>query len=348
MISVTRAEANLLTVARVAVGLMPASDALRLFLTSVQPPAALGPTAREAMAQTLSRGTVLSLVRQGGWLSQGKQRLWERTAAPEMAFSSNTIRLLAWVLQTPLAEADARSLTFEGPLTVAEDALTASLLDRLRGTGCEFSLARQASLRALPLTTLVHVGLMAGEAPLDAVPGLDAQALGVWLEGSRLLLARSWLAAEQAKSRITSPAVLTQVGRGQTAVVDAFLKACDTAERHDLATFLIDAAASWLSVPRVAEEWTRSVSSEATLRQRTEARRSAGAMLRSLATLRRWDETHRAVRFIDEGYALAQRLVADWERLGPRGFERAAELVAEVDALATSSSGRTHDAAPGA
>jgi hypothetical protein len=41
------------------------------------------------------------------------------------------------------------------------------------------------------------------------------------------------------------------------------------------------------------------------------------------------------VRFIDDGYDLAQRLVADWERLGERGFSKAAELVAELDAIPT-------------
>ncbi|GMU61791.1 MAG: hypothetical protein AMXMBFR34_35540 [Myxococcaceae bacterium] len=41
------------------------------------------------------------------------------------------------------------------------------------------------------------------------------------------------------------------------------------------------------------------------------------------------------VRFIDDGYELAQRLVVDWERLGERGFTRAATLVAELDAIPT-------------
>jgi hypothetical protein len=41
------------------------------------------------------------------------------------------------------------------------------------------------------------------------------------------------------------------------------------------------------------------------------------------------------VRFIDDGYDLAQRLVADWERLGERGFQRAQDLVTELDAIPT-------------
>ena len=74
---------------------------------------------------------------------------------------------------------------------------------------------------------------------------------------------------------------------------------------------------------------------DAPLRERTEARRRAAAMLRSLGRLREWDQQHRSVRFIDDGYALAQRLVVDWERLGERGFTRAAHLVTELDAIPT-------------
>lgn len=334
-ITVTRAEGYVLTIARVAVGVIPPMDAMRLLVTSITPPAKLGPTAREALGDTLSRGAVLSLAKQGGWLKDGPLRLWERHSVPPLAFTGNTVRLLSWVLTTPLAESDASPLLFKGPITVAEDFLIAMLIDRLRGTGCDALLARQLSIRRLPITTLAHAALMAREVALDEIPQFEVPVLAPFIEGLRSLLARSWLAAERNKRDLTAPDMLSRMGKAQTDVLDGFFVAIDKAGRRDLATFLIDAATSWFAADRSADELTRSMSADAPLRERTDARRRAAAMLRSLGRLREWDQEHRSVRFIDDGYALAQRLVVDWERLGERGFTRAANLVIELDAIPT-------------
>ena len=334
-IAVTRSEAYLLTIARVAVGVVPPMDAMRLLVTSIAPPPKLGPTARAALSDTLARGSVASLARQGGWLREGPLRLWERHSPPPLAFTGNTVRLFSWVLTTPLAESDASPLLFKGPLTVGEDLLIALLIDRLRGTGCDALLGRQLSLRRLPLTTLAHAALMAREVGLDEVPKFDVPALAPFVEGMRTLLSRAWLAAERSKRDLTAPDMLIRLGRAQTDVLEAWLTAIDQAGRRDLATFLIDAASHWLGADRTSDELTRSMSLDAPLRERTEARRRAAAMLRSLGRLREWDQQHRSVRFIDDDYALAQRLVADWERLGDRGFTRASHLVTELDAIPT-------------
>ena len=66
----TRAETNVLTLARVAVGAIPASDVMRLLVSGVSAPTKMGPTSREALSTTLSQGTVLALARQGGWMTE--------------------------------------------------------------------------------------------------------------------------------------------------------------------------------------------------------------------------------------------------------------------------------------
>ena len=334
-LTITRAETNVLTLARVAVGAIPAMDVMRLLVSSVSTPVRLGPTARAALADTLSRGTVLALARQGGWITFGDQRLWERSSPPKLGYTGNLIRLINWLLATPLTEVEQPPLTLKGPLTAAEDAFVALLLDRLRGTGCEAALARQPALRSSPLTILAHAGLLVREAPLTGQVHFDVHALAPWVEGFRTLLARSWLALERQRRELTEPSVLTRIGQTQEAVLGGFLDAIHRAGRHDLATFLIDVGVQWVTPERKAEDFTKSMSLDAPLRERTEARRRSAAVLRALAILRTWDQEHRSVRFIDEGYDVAQRLVADWERLGERGFTRAAELVTELDAIPT-------------
>ncbi len=289
-LAVTRAEANLLTVARVAVGAVPPMDAMRLLVTSVAPPQTLGPTARALLSETLAQGSVLALARQGGWLAEGKQRLWERSPAPRLAFTGNTVRLLSWVLSTPLSELDYSPLVFKGELTLAEDALVALLIERLRGTGCEGALAQQLALRRLPLTTLAHAAAMAREVGFDEVPTFDVAAIAPWVEGLRSLFARTWLSAERAKRDVSAPDLLTRMGRAQGDVLEAFLAAIHAAERHELATFLVDVGASWLTPERSADEFTRAMATDAPLRERTEARRRSAAVLRALGTLRAWDQ----------------------------------------------------------
>lgn len=328
-LAVSRAEANLLTLARVAVGIVPPIDAMRLLVTPVTPPPKLGPTAREVLSDTLARGSVQALARSGAWL----ERQWERGPMPPLHFGANTIRLFSWLLSTPLAEVDVQPLVLPEPLTPAEDLLLALLLDRLRGTGCEAAVSRQLEVRRWPLTTLTHAAFLAREVSLDEVPAFDIAALAPWLEALRALLSRSWLAAERAKRDVIAVDAVARMGHAQAAVLDAFLDALDGAKRRDLATFLIDAGVQFFAKERTADELARSMSTDAPLRERVEARRAAGATWRALSKLRAWDQEHRVVRFIEDDYALAQKLVRDWERLGERGFSRAEELVSALDRL---------------
>jgi hypothetical protein len=115
--------------------------------------------------------------------------------------------------------------------------------------------------------------------------------------------------------------------------LDAWLDAIDAAGQRPLAGFLVDAAVEWLRIPRGGEELVRSLSSDTSLRELSLARRRAGAFLRTLRRLRTWDREHREVRFIDDGYEVAQDLVSDWERLGNAGFDAAQAQVASLDAL---------------
>jgi hypothetical protein len=330
---VSASEAHLLTVARTAVGLIPAADVMRLIVTSVTPPPKLGPTARAVLSDTLARGTVLGLARQGAWLNGLGGRGWDRHAPMPLTFTSNTVRLLQWVLRTPLGETDVSPLTLRGNFTLAEQVLVTLLLDALRGTGCDGALARQAPVRESPLVVLAHAAELARVAPLEAIPSFDVQTLAAPIDGLRVLLARSWLAAEKAKRDVDQPAVLHRIGAAQGAVLAAFFEAVAGVDHRPLATFLIDAAVGFFSVRRTPEDLIRAMPSDAPLRERALARRSAGAFVRALAHLRAWDQEHRSIRFIDDGYDVAQFLVKDWERLGEQGFNAAGQLVAELDAL---------------
>jgi hypothetical protein len=326
---VTHAEANLLTLARCALGVGPASELTRLLLVSVAPPLKLGPTSATLLEETLAKGVALSLLHEGGWTKEAPGRLWD-APLPELRFSGNVIRLLQWALKLPLAEPEVSRLELRGALTPAEEVFAALLLERARGTAAEATLMLQPELRRAPLVQLVHA------APLGRVGALEVAPLTAahlpFVRGLLDLLGDTWLAAELVKPQLAQPKVLVMVGRAQAAVAASFLDVVEQHQARHLARCFIDAAAAWLASRSTAGDLV-ALDPESPLRERADARREAGALWRVVQRLEQWDQQHRATRFIDDGYELAQALVKDWERLGPAGFRAAERLVAELEGL---------------
>lgn len=323
---VTAAEAALLRLARVSVGAEPSGAALRLLAAKVDPPAQLGPTAAGCLSEALAKGMVSALAKGGGWVQLGKQRLWERTAPPPLHFTANVIETLRWLLSAPLLEREPAPLTVSSPWTPAEDAWLALFLHRLGGTGVEATLLRQKPVRQAPLVALMHAGAL-GFTAADQVPGLDVAASATFVEGLSSELARAWVHAERAKAQLDRPAAVSAVGQSQALVLDAFLSAISAAGRRDLATFLVEAAQSRpaLTLKQFAPSWP--------LRERQQAQRDAGSFLKALVTLRHWQDEHRVVRFIDDGYERAQALLQPWSVFGDAGFRAAEAQLARLEAL---------------
>jgi hypothetical protein len=75
---------------------------------------------------------------------------------------------------------------------------------------------------------------------------------------------------------------------------------------------------------------------------RAAARPSAGALLRAVVRWTAWDQQHRGVRFIDDGYAASQLLLTRFEALGGA----AGRAVAWLDELASLAPGSATMGAP--
>lgn len=334
---VTTQEASLLTVARSALGLSWSADWSRLLVTSISPPAKLGPTARGVLQDTLARGLVLALARGGGWARGHHGRLWEQTELlPKLEFTGNIIRLLQWVLKTPLAERDVAPLVLEQALTPAEEMFAVLLLQQVKGHAGELSLAGQAPLRASPLVALAHAGSLAKVNALNEVPALRLDDHAVYVAGLRDVLAKSWAADEASKGEIDQPSRLSRLGDAQSAVLTSFLELAGTSLKHRaLAGFVIDAAGRWLSTKRSAAGYTAGLTPTSPLRERMEARKAAGALLHATQRLRAWDAQHRSMHFLDDGFELGQALIREWNGFGDAGFRAAALLISELEALPT-------------
>jgi hypothetical protein len=329
---VTPQEADLLRMARAIVG-GEYDEVERLLCTVRPPPNLIGPTARLTLEDTLSKGVVLSFARLGGWRDEGDGRLWERAELPPLQFTSATVVLLQWLLRANLLEKEPAKLTLP-KLRFGDELMLVLTLKLLQGTPCEHAAAMQTPFRTSVACWLFFPGVLATVAPLEGKLVLDLEhdkTYAFVLDAWQSLLARQYGRLEREKSTLVVPEELTRIGRAQEQVLEAMLGAFSAIKRRDLASFLIEAAQSTLFEFRQGEDLVASLSATSPLRERGEARRAAGGFLRAVVKLRGWDQEHRAVRFFDDEYQQAQRLVKQWERFGDAGFRQAERLLSELE-----------------
>ncbi|MCP3102324.1 hypothetical protein LZ198_25975 [Myxococcus sp. K15C18031901] len=339
MIRVSPSEYALLTLARAVMGpghYAPVEDLLR---DRHAHPARLSPGAARALRDTLSKGTLLSLARTGGWrrrfhlsTPEGRTgRLWERHAPPPLRFSALCFHTLRWLLEQPLAVHGHLPLDVDAEPTTADELFLYRVCRLVMGTACAQGVGAQPQFQRSALCRLGFPDLFT-EAPVRPTPASFAPLLaqGGWLlEALQDDLALRWRAVEEAKPAVGDPEKLVALGHAQEHVLGAFLGAAEAARRRDLAGFLLDALRPLLARP--ASRWVAGLAlSRASLSSRAEASRAAGAGLRALGRLAAWDAEHRAVRFFDDDYDVAQRLLSEWSSMGEAGFRLAAEREREL------------------
>jgi len=333
MNSVSPSEHALLTLARAIVGSGQYASVEELLRARRTVPPRLSPSALHVLRDTLAKGVVLALVRRGGWrrqrhLHEGQGvegRLWQRHTAPTLHFSPVCVRTLQWLTAQPLGHPDCKPLEAEEPLTPADELFLYLCCHLVADTPCGASAGAQPLFRRSALCRLGFPELL-GAPP----PGFNASAFtplltdkGLFLEALQADLAWRWRRIEESKRRIIEPADMVALGLAQEAVLSAFLDALEAARRRDLAGFLLEAGRTLVGRP--ATYWVEFLSPRASLRVRAEAAQAAGAWLRMLARLARWDAEHRTVRFFDDDYDAAQLLLSQWNAFGEAGFRLAAE-----------------------
>ncbi len=334
MIRVSVEEARLLTLARFGLGLAEDHQVMPTLLTRQATVSKLTPTAARVLEDTLARGTIHALA-QGGWHTLGGKRLWQREPAPKPQFTPALVQLLNWLLFAPLSAEQVSSLPAVA-LTPAEDHFFAQFIVRQRDPRVLKNLLRQPTFHQAPLTHLMHGAHMAvamGE-PLQA-PNLDVSAYAVYLEASQELLAATWFGAEHLKRVQRVPSVLNAMGQTQWRALEALEVAADRAQRRSVLTFVLQAASRFLRETPTADALVGPLDPTVALRERQQARQSAGSLMQSVVRLHTWDEAHRTVHFVDDGYAEAQALLKHWEPYRPTTFERAARLVEALSQLPT-------------
>ncbi len=293
------------------------------------------------LKRTLALGVTKRLAHMGGWQKQKfkvgdrivEGRTWERHPNLELRFSRFTMRLLRWMTASPMNNAECPVLK-STPNTIADHLmlyLSVDLLDRLN---CG-EITRQKASRSSPLIWLGFANLFVSQ---DEAESLD---FGPWVEGQGAALiealsedlADRWRRMEWRKQRIFSGRQMRVLGGAQTATLAAFMDAAAKAGRYDLGYFLIEAAAAVLASAQDARQFAGRLESRGTMRERSEARRAAGAFLKSIQRLGRWAEDAATVRFFDDEYEGAQLFLSRFERISEKGMQHADRIIKNLEAL---------------
>ena len=342
-------EAELLAVARALVS--PDSyAAVAATLASALSVTKLGPTAMHVLEDTLSKGVVKTLARLGGARprirpdtgSTRPARVFDVRPPPKIAFSAYTFGLVRWLANTPLGAKGSSSRFEEMPRTIGDELCAYLALRLVEGERLERALASAPGLRT-PLTWLGFARPLARHADEHAVVPPMSSLLAT--EDSRIVLeclagdlARRWTAMVAWDEAEVLPAEQAlRIVILERAVLEHFADAVETSGRWDLATFVIDAASRALppgAPPRaIAARAAPRVKAEGTLRARTEARQRAGALFHALGRLGKKRDELTLVRFIDDGYDVAQATLSSWEVLGRDAFIRAEDVLSTLGSL---------------
>jgi len=346
MKSVSRFEAHLLRLLRFFLHQGSVQQALPLLEAPLERPKCLTRTAVDLVKDALAKGIVVLLCRRGAWRVERhlraeqivEGRLWQRTPPQNLGltFSVNTLDFLVWITAKKQAE-EKQSWKASDKVTVGDLLFLFFAYEQLRSEELGTNLLQQEPLRTHGLVWLAYPDELARqgiEAQPDFAPWLDGVG-ACMLEALQPALAERWVRMEVDKGNVYDWKQMRDIGQAQDRALDRFLKSVETANRPDLARFLLMTAARVVTPGATPQLWTRSLQQHgARLADRSDTYRGALAFPRVLSRLQQWERRARSVGFLDEGYQATQLWKADWERFeGDVLTERALSVIRQLDPM---------------
>ncbi|MEJ7604645.1 MAG: hypothetical protein WKG01_42725, partial [Kofleriaceae bacterium] len=309
---VAASEAELVTLARAIVaGPAAGDDMWALLCRGRNLPKKIGPTCASLLEDAFEK-VWLALWHRGGTrlrtsLTGVRGRLWDRYEPLPLTFTPASVHLIRWLVSTPFSAPPSTLPSLHAmPLALGDQVLVYLTLDAVRDTPAMRVIAAQPFVRSTPLAWLGFCADLAGA----AVPTFDSLVTGagpVVVEALAEELAKRWQATELAKRAQVDPAALIAVGEAQDRVLGGFMSACETVRRRDRAGFVIDAAAPLIE--RNLAPVPGRLDPGSPLSTRAQARLAAGSLLRAIVRWADWDLQHRSIRYIDDDYAIAPRML---------------------------------------
>jgi len=346
---VSRFEFNLLRILRFAVGAFPQDQGMQLVRAAVARPECLSAGAVELVKDTLTKASVLFLVRHGGWRNDKylrennptQGRAWERIPLEErnLRFSRPVLEFLMWATAEKVNETKQAWDAAPKALTPADELFFFLAYNAIRtDPDLLTALRKKEAFKLNPLCWLTFPGdMVEGDeiTPPNFAPMFEGQR-AVILECLQPYLGQQWIRSERQKGQLGDWKRMRQQGRAELASLQAFLKAAGEAHRIDLARFVLKANAALFKTDMTPVFWTGGLqgSGPPRLADRLDTQRSALAVPRQMETLEGWQQQAVNVGYFDEGYQANQMWKADWEAAdGDRVAARARAVVEMLEPL---------------
>jgi hypothetical protein len=254
-----------------------------------------------------------------------------------LRFSPHSVDWLLWL--TAQRPDDIASLPTLPPdrLTPTDQLLLFLSYSALRDS--EFTLHLRL-IPAVAANSLIRLAYPDDFVTATATPQFDSSFRGVSvaiLECHEYWLADRWIDIERHKREIGDWPALAALGHEQERILIAFSAAAESFGRPDLMRFLLRVAEAVLPVDASKDHFCGGLqgTGPAKLAERIDVLRSAVAVPRNLLRLRDWERRARSIGYLDEGYAIAQSWLSDWERFGGDELaQRAERVIAEIEPLA--------------
>ena len=346
MKQLSRFEATLLRIVHGILQRAPLEKVLPLVTARVVRPPCLCREAVDLLQDTLAKGSVWLLAREG-WRRErfvrgdriADGRLWQRTPPADLglAFSQHALGFLIWLTAWTPEEKEFPAGPPEEQLTTADRWLFFMTYRLLRDTAFGQTLRCVDFIADDGLCRLMYPDDFKGAPSFRDWKAWTTSPGSCILECLQAPLSQRWIEIELAKNRIADVAQMLALGKTQERTLQSFLTAAHGAGRWDLARFLLRAAAVLLAGNPAANRWIAGLNAKGLrLAERTEAHRAALVLLRQLEQLQEWEAQARTVGFFDEGYAASQLWKSDWEKYeGEELCRRAQHILREVEPLTT-------------
>ena len=324
-LGVTRGQAALFRIVRAIFGFIPAAS-VRADLLSAHAFSRLSNDALDVLEDELQRGLVASLVTLGGFVDRVDEAgrggaLWERVEAPHLVVGAPSMRLLAALVKTPLAETH---------LTIARGSSTLSCGDELFFLLVARLLAEVGLARVLegsrPVFAKSFLARLAFPCELEST--FEAHEWRRWAEGTEavlidavhLTLRNAWVRAGKLRRDAVSAAGLEEATLAMRRTLGSFVQEAMQRERFEAVLFLLDAARLRMSERGGVHRWLGPMTH---LRIDERGARAAlgEPLLEAALSLEAVLGWARAQRHFDDGYARAQRLLGALGPWSSGGFE---------------------------
>lgn len=346
---VSKFEHDLLVISRYIFGASNSQQALQIITTRHDEPKCLSRNCIELVQDTLAKGLVLNLTRTGGWRDETfiedrmptRGRVWDRIPLEQrrLHFSRNALDFLIWLTAHRPDRSNDRwqSITQS---TAADELFFALAYARLRKLPDVVGALRiRSAFHHNPFCWLRWPSDFFAESQMQP-PDFTAVFFGLRaaaLECLQVELTRLWIASERRKATISDWNEMRRVGQAETMLLNAFLSSAESAQRPDLARFILHTLHGVLKArdPQ-ATDWIGNLSTNAPakLSERLYIQRSAFAVIRHAETFARWDREARLVGYFDDGYAWTQFWKSQYESVdGPELHSKSQRILNQIEPL---------------